>query len=313
VTCVSKVSFSNQNLCPVKRAIALIVVVFFWFNSGAHGIDGCGSAHLNAGIGQIGQANFIGINYGLVFNKYSNQNIWGQQITERYTTNNINLGGRYFLSNKIAIRLNAVYNHSIVHLEGETLTQSGFGDTRIMLEFPLLNKCEGDKKSYVNLSAGIETPTGKSSDNIHLKAFAMGSGSWDFPFNLQGIFGTSQKAIAFSAIYQINRFNQHHYRFGNQLTVSINGIKTVDFRSFKLNLGAGAQFLQFSNDIYDNGIYHNVYSNRFSALMTNAMIQLDISNTTVQLGYNLPLLLNSNSTSDLYFQWLNVGLFRRFN
>lgn len=296
----------------MKRTILLFIGAVSWFAAVAHGIDGCGNTQLNAGLGQVGKVNFIGLNYGLVFNKFSNQNIWGQRITDRYVTHNFNFDGRYFLSKIFALRINTTYNHSLINSEGIILAQSGFGDSRITFEFPLINKCEGEQKKYFSVGAGLEMPTGKSSENIHLKAFSMGSGSWDFPISAQGIFGNNQKAFAFSAEYQINSFNQNHYKFGNQYSFSMSGIKTLDIKTFKMNVSLGSQFMHFGNDIYKDGVHYNAYSNKFSALMVNVMTQLNIGRSTIQIRYNRPAFLISNGTSKIDLHWLNIGLFRTF-
>ncbi|MFY0674348.1 MAG: hypothetical protein JXQ87_13165 [Bacteroidia bacterium] len=297
----------------MKKATVFLIAILSGLASLAHGIDGCGSAQINAGLGQIGRLNYFGVNYGLVFNSFSSQNIWGQKITEKYNTHNVNLGGRLFLTNWMAIKFNTVYNYSIIDTEGDLLTQSGLGDSRFMFEFPIINNGEGNLKSYIALGAGVETPTGKSSNNIHLKSFSIGSGSWDFPINIQGIIRNDKKALAFSAEYQLNSFNQNYYKFGNQFTLAISGIKKIELPAIKMNFSLGMQFLNFGGDIYEDEYYYNAYSNEFTALMINAMTQLSFETTTFQLGYNLPAYLISESASDITIHWLSIGVFKTLN
>ncbi len=294
----------------MKKAIILLFFIF-WIKVGfTHGIDGCSMGGVLNGVNQVGTSNYFGIQ-NIFFNSSSPfQDIWGNMQFDKSFGSSSSISGRYYYRHKIG--LSATLNYTFYNETTQNLQSNfnGLGDSRLQIELPLLHKMENGKALFIGIKAGIEIPTGKVDDEIVLRNFSPGSGSWDFPIAAQ-IFKSNGK-IGFNSklFYQFNRFNQNGFSFGNQLNFNISLFKIYDLNKGKLSFSTSAQFLHFSNDqtTFQSEIYSINNSRSFGLIRFNS--QYTLKKTAFQLGISKSLIYHGNNLFQEQPSWLSIGFLR---
>lgn len=293
----------------MQKTLLIVAIVLHALVSWAHGIDGCSNSSGNYIINQTGNTNFIALQVTFVKSKTTYTNFWGNELKARSLGFNSSLSARGFLNKKLAFSTNIPFLLNTTKTEENTTTISGFGDSKLMLEYLLFFKSTPNTSSRISIMGGFELPTGRVNDQIMLRAFSPGSGSIDLPFTFQ--YNYSNKKINFftQGLYQLNTKNANNFKFGNQLSLSamLYKFKKIDKGVFQL--GAGLETILFGNDLFEteNGTVN--YNNKFNSIGINLEIQYQLKTWLFRANCMIPSITN-RSENNIKFYWSTIGISR---
>ncbi|MGB0431325.1 MAG: hypothetical protein ACPGLV_12695 [Bacteroidia bacterium] len=294
----------------MKKIVPFLILFIVANQAIPHGIDGCSVGSVLNGVNQSGTSNYLGIQ-SIYFNNNSPvQDFWGKMYSNSSTGNSLNLSGRYYFRHKIGLSGTINYNWLKEVTYVDKNTTSGIGDSRVLIELPIYKKITSDKNVFFSLSAGLEVPTGKMSDNLTLRAFSTGSGSWDFPIQFQFFTNKNHKGLNINFAYQVNSFNPNNYKFGNQLSFSASTFKSWQMGSSTISLSSGIQLLHFANDHSKfNTIKYEINNQRsFGLFKLNASFRY--LNSLFQLGISKNIYYQGNNTYGEKLLLINASIIK---
>ena len=224
-----------------NQFLATIMVFFSAINiSNACDACGCSMSQVYWGILPNQSNHYLGLwwqyqRYGS-FSGSSFEELADQNSTEQF--NLIELRGRFNISPRWKLFGIVPYAHHIRERDGEEVILNGLGDITLMAHYQVFNTADSLQKTVRHsfaAGAGLKLPTGSFQEIADEESFAnpyfqVGTGSWDFLFNLVYTLRWRQLGLNADLTYKLNTNNQNDYRFGNRF----NGALTF-FHFSKLN------------------------------------------------------------------------------
>ncbi len=229
------------------KIIATIAIVVFSFHSICCEVCGCSSTAGSIGI--IGSSNyhFVGLSFeGRSFNSI-HPDIFGHGSVESSTE--FFMQGSLLAKFQVTKRFQLYTNIPVVYnrqqRSGETSITQGLGDITINTRFLAFTRADTLRKRALNLQlgAGAKAPTGNFSRNTHETTNMFpGTGSWDFPFNLNLFFQSKKWNIQFENVFNLTTQNSAGYKFGNAFQSVVYSGYNIKVGKGTISTGMGVQF-----------------------------------------------------------------------
>lgn len=278
----------------------------------AHGIDGCISGNLMGGFTGYDRGNRIGIKQFYFSGSSQRTNFWGQEVTDYAKSGATFVSGNFSLSRRWSIMLNTSYYINYESLSGEVSNEFGWGDSRAVASYAFHVRVKDSTSfSRASISAGIELPTGKLSQNPVVGNFSTGSGSYDFPFSANYILSHRNKGFKASGFYLLNGRNPQFsfpYKYGNAGGLTLSIFKNFVVGNWQYSLAAGPSVLYSGDDVYEHEPEHFVISNGYAAAFAQG--EFAVRHRAWALNTALSIPVYTARAEELYdqFRWLEVGL-----
>lgn len=219
------------------KLITTLAIVIFSFHSISCEVCGCSSTAGSIGI--IGSSNFhlVGFSFGARSFNSTHPDLFGHGNVENSSEFFMqgNLLAKFQVSKRFQVYANipVVYNQQ--RREGKTSIAQGLGDITASTRFLAFSHADTVRKRALSLQigAGVKAPTGKYSKDAHETTnMYPGTGSWDFPFNLNLFFQSKKWNIQFENLFNVTSKNSAKYRFGN-------GYQSVFYSGYNFKAGRG--------------------------------------------------------------------------
>lgn len=229
------------------KLITTLLIVVLSFHS--IGCEVCGCSSTSGSIGIIGSSNYhlVGFNFnGRSFNS-THPDIFGHGDVENSSEFFIqgNLLAKFQVSKRFQVYTNIPYAYNRQKREGKTSITQGLGDITASTRFLAFSKVDTVTKRALSfqIGAGIKAPTGKYSRDAHETTnMYPGTGSWDFPFNLNLFFQSKKWNIQFENLFNLTTQNNVKYKFGNAYQSVIYGGYKIKAGRGIISTGIGVQF-----------------------------------------------------------------------
>jgi hypothetical protein len=276
----------------MKRLIILILTLFTLGTSSlACSVCGCGVGNYHYGILPQFRKNFVGIRYR--HSSYISTLDDSHADAFSYETfQTAELWGRFYPTKKLQAFVFVPYNFN-ERTEGTTVnTLKGLGDIVISANYNVVNTYDSlDRvlKHNLLIGGGLKLPTGEfqaiENGLTVNQNFQLGTGSWDFLFNL--IYTVRHKNVGLNSelSYSLNTTNKDEYKFGNATRVGLTAfyIFQVNTLTIMPNVGVSGEFFkdnkQFGEAFSDTGGWASLY---------NAGAEIYYRNVALGISYSHP-------------------------
>ena len=268
------------------------------FNEKDHPCDatGCSAGNQYLGILPGQEYNFIGFQYngsyfsGSYPSLYENQPY--QHSTDAYRT--FQLWGRYNIGRHYQVFAFIPYQYNSHNEDSTHFTSSGLGDASLLVN-RIFIKTENRKLNHLlQAGAGIKLPTGAHTglsqlDKEGLPNMQPGTGSADVVTNANYTMRYKKLGVNMDGAYTFTMPNRENYKYGNRLSMGINGFYPISTVQFSLLPQAGLRYEYTLHD-YDN--YSRKWLNESSGgyiCYASAGIQAYIKKTGFSFTCQLPV------------------------
>ena len=222
--------------------------------------DVCGSVSGSQTLGLLPQfsKHFAGLQYQYSSSESSHPSIFegkpDEKSSQTYTTAQV--WGRYQIANSIQLFGFLPYIRNVNNEASQMTNNNGLGDATLMANFSVPIPENKKWKRLLLAGAGIKLPTGKytgisNSERNGLPGLQTGTGSWDFPINVNYTQKAAKWGYNFDASYLLTTANKEQYKFGNRLNTAVMAFYWVEKKSFKIVPQAGLR-CEYSLHDYDN-------------------------------------------------------------
>lgn len=240
----------------MSRLIFLLLVICLGLHTSSFACEVCGCSATGSimTINPDFRSNFVTL--GWRYSRfYASENLDGG--TDYFHQANLTMGFRPLPRWQILTILPYNLNRHVSVLEDNAF--NGLGDGVFMTRFTVAEPSDSSRsgiQQYLFLGAGIKSPTGKFDLNNQETAmpanFQLGSGSWDYLFNLLYNFRYRPWGITLDITTRLNTRNKDEYRFGNQAVARL--FASFLFRKKKVS------FMPYGG-IYTEILARNVHQN----------------------------------------------------
>lgn len=200
-------------------------------------ICGCGNGSSFYGILPQYHRAFVGMRYKQKqFNSHISSDVLS--TTENFST--MELWTRIYPTKKIQILGFVPYhfNSQYKNIDQTTNSIQGLGDISVLVSYNLINTFadttyKKDLQHQLLMGLGIKAPTGAfqydpySVEEVANANFQLGTGSWDFPINLNYTLKKNNSGLNINATYKINTENTAAYKFGNRTSIAAQAFKMI--------------------------------------------------------------------------------------
>lgn len=276
----------------MKKQFLFFVLVLISLSGKTCDVCGCAMGAFSQGIMPDYSAHFVGFRYN-----------WSQfhaQINHDYpelptesstdTYQRFDLVARYNLTKKVKLNLSVPYVYNTMQGTHQSITNSGFGDPAVLVQYQFLNDSLVQKNRFLTVGSGIKFPLGKSDliDNGQLvnRNFQMGTGSFDFLITGNYFHRKNKSALSLESSYKINLQNADHYRFGNQFNLAANYVYLTGKNKFSFLAYGGLYFEQASSHT-ENQV--RVFNTGGLGIYSNTGVQVYVSKVRFSAGFQYPL------------------------
>lgn len=238
----------------MKKQLLITCLLFFTVPVFACDICGCGAGSYYIGILPEFNKKITGIRYR--YNSLKTHIGAGGQtsyLTTRETFHTAEIWGGWNISRKFRVMGYLPVNFNEKKNQESTASKTGLGDMGVQGFYKLFDqrKTVGTKLLVHSLwmGAGLKLPTGKyespaknrSAPDANL--FQLGTGSVDFTLNAMYDLRIQDAGINAAASYKLNTENSDDYRYGNKLSLSMQGYyKFRILNAFTLSPNAGVLY-----------------------------------------------------------------------
>ncbi len=205
----------------MARSVFALAMFLLVFAEKGIACDACGCSVNGVGVGLMAayRQNYVAFQYQ--YAPFSSKLEHAQGAVDGFHT--FELAVRYRLWRRLSLQLHQPWRLNIrQHPDGDA-TQSGWGDTRLLANFALLNQVPlGNNFSlYAEIGAGMKAPTGKFDPKLHDEQnlpenFNPGNGSWAYLLQSNLALSHKNAGLSLSGSYQHNRPSKEGYRYGGQ-------------------------------------------------------------------------------------------------
>ncbi len=291
-----------------------IFILFLVVSNYSFGCEVCGCAASTSSIGAIGQSPYqvLGMNFQGRYFKSEHPPLFGGPIERsKETFHTINLAGKYQLGKRVQIFGSIPFHFNTQTKEDTTITHNGIGDVRISGRYALISRNDSIKQSsfQLQIGAGIKLPTGNYSNDAHSTSNVYtGTGSWDFPMDLNLYWSLNDKwSIQSENTFVLKTENRVGYQFGNAMQGSVYAMRSWKLGGVRLSPGLGIQFDHlFQDEIHgDDGSTFGGGDMSTLTVGTN----VEIRNFFVNLRYFHPIAQDLSKGYTTMQGQFSVGLF----
>lgn len=260
-----------------------------------HACDVCGCAAGPISLGNVStfgyhyfgfQANYLqtrSLHEASIFNpaylsqqKFISGNIQGKlQINKR-----ISLLGSLPVWSKTSIEQN------------QEQTINGIGDLSTQLQFTFYQKSDSAKQVLFNIASGVKAPTGLwKGRESEVQNLYPGSGSWDYPTSLQGMYNGKKSLFIGDVNYLYRNYNKKNFRFGDSFSSAFSAQYIWNKGNSRVFLGAGLQYTLLLTDRVKNS--SSVVTNNHGDFLTlDPKITLLVKRSMIKAQIGIPLYQN---------------------
>lgn len=219
--------------------ISAWLILMMSISNPTYACDACGCSINATGIGlmAIQRQSF----WGLQFQSKTYQSKLKSSLGAKDYFNNFEAAFRFQWKPKFSLQLSIPYGLNIRNHPDGNARRNGFGDSRLMGNFILLNtrNTVGKYKVTVEMGSGIKLPNGMYDANIHThnnlpENFNIGNGSWAGLLSANVQLNTPTSGLVFITTGMVSLRTKEGYRFGNQWTGM--GLYYKNFPVNKLNV-----------------------------------------------------------------------------
>lgn len=282
--------------------------------------DVCGCSSGSQGLGLLPQFNkhFVGIQYLNQQFRSTHYPLSGDQpaTTSNEYFNTIQVWGRYYLGKRWQLFAFLPYRSTLTTAYDPAVNISGLGDASMLVNYTFLQTPDSSDaiiRQRLQAGGGVKAPTGKYSGVMTLETQGLptmqpGTGSWDFPVNLNYTVKYRNTGVNLDASYSFTTANKHNYKYGNRLATQLTCFYWL--RSNKLSVlpQAGIRYEYTLHD-YDN--YARKWLNSQtggSLLFMQAGMQIYYGIAGIRVSYGLPIVQNYAMGNVQAKQRLDAGL-----
>lgn len=169
------------------------------------------------------------------------------------------LFGRFSINRRLLLTGTLPYRYNLRLEDGEKMSNSGMGDGSLTINYlPILPGCN-DWKHALQVSAGVEAPTGKftfSHDNP--ANMQLGSGTWDYLFSMNYTIRYRNVGMNFEGNYRYNGITDVGYDWGNSWTAGAKLFTTIQQDSTSMFM----PWVGISDEQYESNIENTKYQIR---------------------------------------------------
>lgn len=213
------------------RFIITLILSAIMTYANACDVCGCSVGSFSSGLLNLGNSNFIGLSYKTARFESQHPTLFEneQHIISNEQFHTTELSGRWMPSKHIQIMASIPF-HVMNRVEaGATENNYGIGDANLQVQWVFNNTSDTTSPKVIYrlaLGGGIKMPTGKSdvkSDlyDLIIPNMQLGSGSWDFLMNINGLIRTQSWGLLAEFGYNLNSANTYDYKFGNRMQSKI--------------------------------------------------------------------------------------------
>lgn len=207
----------------------IICFVLLLTGSAAYACDVCGASSGNQSLGLLPQTSFhfAGVQY-----KYSSfnsrqyalkDNTMASYAKEYYQS--MQLWGRYCIGNRWQLFGFVPYSHNIYQNADSAVHTKGIGDVTILLNYVFIQTADSNTsliRHRLQAGTGIKAPTGAYAgitdrERSGLPNMQAGTGSWDFPVNVNYTLRYGSFGVNTDLSYNITTANKNGYKYGDKL------------------------------------------------------------------------------------------------
>lgn len=252
------------------RSIVYTVTVFLLLTlpskSNACDICGCGMGSSYIGVLPEFNDHIIGVRYHY---QSLRSHLGAGGVTTYLTTDEtyrtLDLWGGFNLSDRFRIFVSIPFNSSRAVSQEHTTDESALGDVSLVGYYSILNQRDVVQEDNLLVQSlwigvGIKAPTGKyerpidaSLESNTTSYFQSGTNSTDFTVNGMYDVRLQDAGISTSLQYKINTVNTYGYRYGNKLSMNLQGYYKFKIAElFTVAPNAGILYESAANDSEDD-------------------------------------------------------------
>lgn len=238
------------------KQLFVLTTLLFSFHSFSCEVCGCSAS--GSTIGAIGssKSHLIGMSFQGRYFKSAHPNLFNPLITERSTEvfYTASIAGKYQLSKRIQLLGSIPYHINQQTDETSTIQKQGLGDVSVSGRYAVIYHQDSiaSRSFIVQLGVGLKAPTGSYSTIVHTTSnLDAGSGSWDFPFDLNIYYAKKKWLFLLENSYFLKTPNKVGYQFGNAFQTTFFVNKSFRWNNFRFSPGIGSQAEILSKDRID--------------------------------------------------------------
>lgn len=258
---------------------------------GALACDICGCSVSSNGVGLLSayQYNTVGIRW---FSTHFKQHPDFGSTKDNFKT--IDIYAQWHFKNRLRLSIFQPYKWHIRNTGNTTTSIDGFGDTRLVANYALVNnlKLTDASSLFWELGGGVKLPTGKFNAQIHRTGlpenFNLGNRSWAFTAQSNLVYNLSKIGIISFTNYQYNLVSSSEYHFGGQFsnTLAVFAQNSIT-RRFKTIPHAGFYFEHVEKDkLYNKNDAHGTGGH---GLFASGGINFVVSDFLIGSSFMLPI------------------------
>lgn len=264
-------------------------------SSTIYACDACGCSANGFGIGLMTdyRSNFIRLGY--FDTRFSSNSEHGHHNSSDIF-NRMNVSVRYSFKRLPKLRFmgDLSYGHNLrSNSSSETLVK-GFSDTRLLVNYTLLNTMAKNMKTafYMEAGGGVSLPTGRFNDATFSdknlpENFNIGKGSLGYIFQINAVLSHNKSGLLINNNYQLNSRTAQGYHFGNQFSSQLTAFRELSIGNFAVIPNAGLLYEHISSDEYSNN--NRVPETGGKGLFFSSAINFKTDKWLAGVSYSLPI------------------------
>jgi hypothetical protein len=257
--------------------------------------DVCGCAASGIGIGLMTdyRSNFIRLSY---FDSHFSSNPEHGHLNSSDVFTRMSFSFRYSFKKlpKLKVIGEVPYGFNFRNDSGTETSIKGFSDTRLIVNYTLLNTMAKNMKTafYLEAGGGLSLPTGKYNADIVFdenlpENFNIGNGSLGYIFQMNAVLSHDKYGLLINTNYQLNSHTKEGYHFGNQLSSQLAAFREFPVGEFALIPNAGLLYERISSNAYKNG--NTVPETGGEGLFFSSAINVKTEKWLAGVSYSLPI------------------------
>lgn len=279
--------------------------------------DACGCSANSFGIGLMTDYRMNQIRLGYFDTRFSSAAGHGHHSTSDVFTR-MNLSFRYAFKAipKLRFMGDISYGHNYRKEHGDENSIKGLSDTRLVVNYTILNNLAQNMKTafYLEAGGGLSLPTGQynayitADDNLP-ENFNIGKGALAYIFQMNAVVSHDNYGLLFNQNYQLNSISKEGYHYGNQYSSQLTAFYEYSIGNFAIIPNAGCLFEYVASDKYSTG--NRVPETGGRGLYFISAINFKTDKWLAGLSYSIPVdqhysngAVEAGGKSAVYFSFL---------
>lgn len=264
-------------------------------SSNTNACDACGCSVNGFGIGLMTdyRSNFIRLGYfDTQFS--SNPEHGHHNSSDVFTRMNVSFRYSFKKLSKLRFMGDLSYGRNTRSDSGSETSIGGFSDTRLIVNYALLNTMAKNMKTafYLEAGGGLSLPTGRFnadivSDEDLPENFNIGNGSLGYIFQMNAVLSHNKYGFLINNNYQLNSRTAQGYHFGNQFSSQLTAFREFPTEKFSIIPNAGLLYERISSDEYSNK--NQVPEKGGEGLFFSSAINFKTEKWLAGVSYSLPI------------------------